>query len=129
MTTAFYAWLYGRFIEIYSNLRRKILHRTNQGSGGSFNNRGNIRAPIQFRRETQPQHLKDDFSWRTDLSIFASIAAVLLDQSNKTNQVFPALKWTVTFCLSSQCLVDQIHIQKPTLLFVTDQIPDHTERT
>ena len=33
------------------------LHRTNQGSnflGGSFSNRDNVRAPIQFRREHQP---------------------------------------------------------------------------
>ena len=52
---------YGRFIEMQSNLRRKKLHRTNQGSnflGGSFSNRDNARAPIQFRRERQPQYLK-----------------------------------------------------------------------
>ena len=33
----------------------------NEGSnflGGSFGNRDNARAPIQFRRERQPQHLK-----------------------------------------------------------------------
>ena len=61
MTTVFHAWAYGRFIEIQNNLRRKKLHRTNQGSnslGGSFSNRDNVRAPIQFRRESQPQHLK-----------------------------------------------------------------------
>ena len=60
-TTVFHAWAYGRFIEIQSNLKRKKLHRTNQGSnflGGSFSNRDNVRAPIQFRRESQPQHLK-----------------------------------------------------------------------
>ena len=32
MTTVFHTWSYGRFIEIQSNLRRKRLHRTNQGS-------------------------------------------------------------------------------------------------
>ena len=26
--------------------------------GGSFSNRDNVRAPNQFRRESQPQHLK-----------------------------------------------------------------------
>ena len=55
--TVFHAWLYGRFIEIRSNIRRKKLHRTNQGSnflGGSFSNRDNIRAPIQFRRNSTP---------------------------------------------------------------------------
>ena len=52
MTTVFHTWPYGRFIEIQSNLRRKKLHRPNQGSnflGGSFSNRDNARAPIQFR--------------------------------------------------------------------------------
>ena len=55
MTTVFHVWPYGRFIEIQSNLRRKKLHRTNQGSnflGGSFSNRDNVRAPIPFRRES-----------------------------------------------------------------------------
>ena len=45
-------------------LSRKKLHRTNQGSnflGGSFSNRDNVRAPIQFRRESQPQHAKRRF--------------------------------------------------------------------
>ena len=58
MTTVFHTWLYGKFMEIENNLRRKKLHRTNQGSnflGGSFSNRDNVRALIQFRRESQPQ--------------------------------------------------------------------------
>ena len=58
MTTVFHGWLYGRLIEIQSNLRRKKLHRTNQGFnflGGSFSSKDNVRAPIQFRRESQPQ--------------------------------------------------------------------------
>ena len=48
MTAEFYAWPYGRFIEIQSNLRRKKLQRPNQGSnflGGSFSNRDNVRPP------------------------------------------------------------------------------------
>ena len=55
------SWPYGRFIEIQINLRRKELHRTNQGSnflGGTFSNGDNVRAPIQFGRESQHQHLK-----------------------------------------------------------------------
>ena len=43
-----------RFIENKSKLRRKKHDRRNQGSnflGGSFSNRGNVRAPIQFRGE------------------------------------------------------------------------------
>ena len=64
MTAVFHTWPYGRLIEIQSNLKRKKLHRTNQGSnflGGSFSNRDNVRPPIQFRRESQPQHLKRCF--------------------------------------------------------------------
>ena len=36
---------------------RKELHRTHQNSNlveGSFSNEGNLRAPIQFGKETQP---------------------------------------------------------------------------
>ena len=83
MATVLHAWRYGRFIEIQNNNRRKKLHRTNQGSyflGGSFSNRDNVRAPIQFRGESQSQHIYS----RTDPSIFTSIAPVLLDLSNKT---------------------------------------------
>ena len=59
MTTVFLVWQNGRFTEIQSNLIRKKLHRTNQGPnflGGGFGNRDNVRAPVQFRRESQPQH-------------------------------------------------------------------------
>ena len=61
MTVVFHEWAYGRFIEIQSNLRRKKLHRMNQGYnflGDSFSNRDNVQALIQFRKEIQPQHLK-----------------------------------------------------------------------
>ena len=61
MTTVLHTQPYCRFIGIQTNLRRKRLHRTNQGSNflkGSFSNRDNARVTIQFRRESQPQHLK-----------------------------------------------------------------------
>ena len=100
MTTVPHTWPCGRFIEIQSNLRRKKLHRTNEGSnflGGSFTNRDNVIATIQFRRKSHhpattqppPSILKEDFSSRTDPSIFSSIAPVFLDQSNETSWVFP----------------------------------------
>ena len=51
-----------------------------------FSNRDNVRAPIQFRREGQSQHLKRfDFSSITDSSIFTSIKPGLLDWSKKTS--------------------------------------------
>ena len=62
--------------------------------GGSFSNRNNVRAPIQFGRESQPQYLKISLYSRKDPTIFTTIASVFLDQSNKTSQVFPALKST-----------------------------------
>ena len=105
MTTVFHAWLYVRFIEIQSNLRRKKLHRKNQSSNflaGSFSNRENLRAPIQFWRESQPQHLKDDFSSRTDPSISTSTPPMLLDWSNETSWVFPTLKSTSCFLPQSK---------------------------
>ena len=64
MTTVFHTLPYARFIEIQSNLMRKKLHRMNQDSyfpGGRFSNRDNVRSPIQFRRESQPQHLEKSF--------------------------------------------------------------------
>ena len=99
MTTAFHEWQYGRFIEIQSKLSRKKLHRTNQGSNfpeGSFGNRDNIRAPIQFRRE-KPSILEDYFSSTIEPSIFTSIVPELLDRSNKTKLVFLSLKSTSHF--------------------------------
>ena len=61
MSRPFYTRLYDTFIKIQSNHRRNKLHRMNQGSnflGGNFSNRDNVRAPIQIRREREPQHLK-----------------------------------------------------------------------
>ena len=59
MTTVFGTWSYGSFIKVKSSLRRKKVHRMNQGSHflkSSFSNRDSVRAPIQFRRERQSQH-------------------------------------------------------------------------
>ena len=66
-----------------------------QGSSflvGSFGNRDNVTALIQFRKRDSPSILKEDFSSRTDPSIFTSIAPELLNRSNGTGSVFPALK-------------------------------------
>ena len=65
VTTVFHVRAYGRFIEIHSNLRRKNIYKTNQGSnflGYSFSNSDNVQALIQFRRETQPRNLRRSFS-------------------------------------------------------------------
>ena len=102
MTTVFHAWLYGRFIGIQSNLRRKSLHRTNQGSnclGGSFCNRDDVRASIQFWTETQPKHLKRWFFLK-DRSIHLHINSTSVIRPVNQNQLkslFPVLKSTSHF--------------------------------
>ena len=57
-TTMFHAWLYSRFIETQSNLRKKKLHRMNQLPWRHLKLRDNIKAIIEFRRQSQTQYLK-----------------------------------------------------------------------
>ena len=52
-----------------------------------------------LEKKVNPSILKDDFSSRTDLSIFTSIAPVLLGRSNETSRVFQVLKSTTYFLL------------------------------
>ena len=90
---------YNLLMEIQSNLRRKKLHRLNYGSnflGGGFSNRENLRAPVQFRRVSQPQHLKRRFFLRIDASIFISYSTSVI-RPVKSSWVFPALKSTSHF--------------------------------
>ena len=54
--------------------------------GSSSSDRDNVQARIQFRRESQPQNLKDDFSSKTVPSIFTSIAPL----QHNVRQVFPS---------------------------------------
>ena len=78
--------------------------------GGSFSNRENVRAQIQFRRRVHPSIAKDDFSSRKDQSIFISIAPMFLDWSTETRLVNHSVA---------------VQIQKPILVVATDQMPDH----
>ena len=55
--------------------------------GGSFSNRDNVRFLIQFEEKVNPSILNDDFSSRTDPSIFTSIQPLLLDQSKSTQNL------------------------------------------
>ena len=89
VTTVLHTRAYGRFIEIQSNLRRNFTER--------------IKAPIfleavlaieiervqesqsNLEEKVNPSILKDDFSSRTDPSIFTSIEPLLLDRSNETS--------------------------------------------
>ena len=90
MTTVFHAWTYGRFIKIQSNLRRKKLHRTNQGSSllrSSFSNRDDVIAPIQFSREIQPQNLNRGFFLKNRPYQFHSSSTSVIIWPFKRNQL------------------------------------------
>ena len=127
MTTVFHAWPYGRFIEIQSNLRRKKLHSTNQGSnflGGSFSNRDSVRAPIQIRRESQPQHLKRCFFLK-NRPIHFHINSTSVFKPVKQNQLsFSSIEINKPLPAPVQCLIGQIQVQRPILVVATDQMPD-----
>ena len=109
-------------------LKLKKLHRTNQDSnflGGSLSNKDNVWAPIQFTRESQPQHLKRWFFLKNrsihlhinSTSVFRLVKRNSLRFSNiKINKLLPA---------PVQCLVGQIQVQKPILVVDTGQMPDH----
>ena len=103
MTRVSQAWPNGRFVDIQSNLRRKKLHRGRQGSnflGGSFSNGDNLRAPIQFRRESQPQHLTRWFFLK-NRPIHFHINGTCVIRPVKQDWVFPALKPTSYFLSQS----------------------------
>ena len=131
MTTVFHAWTYDRFIKIQSNLRKKKLHRTNQGSSllrSSFSNRDDVIASIQSSRESQPNISTEDFSSRTDPTTFTSIAPVLyLTIQKKPVEFFQHWTQQAASCPSPQCLKNQIQVQKSILVAATYQIPDHTQ--
>ena len=80
-----------------------------------------------LEERVNPSFLKDDFSLRTDTSIFTSIEPVLLDQSNETSGIFPALKSTSYYL--PQYLIDQIQVQKPIQVIATDQMQIRIEST
>ena len=63
--------------------------------------------------KVNPGILKDDFSSRTDQSIFTSIQPMQWNQQ-------------VTCYHTPQCPVDQIEVQKPIVVAAKDQMPDHT---
>ena len=82
-----------------------------------------------LEERVNPSFLKDDFSLRTDTSIFTSIEPVLLDQSNETSGIFPALKSTSYYLPQPQYLIDQIQVQKPIQVIATDQMQIRIEST
>ena len=124
----FHARTYDRIIEIQSNLRRKKLHRANQGSnflGRSFSNRYNVRAPSQFKWERQPQHLNRWFSLK-NRPIHFYINSTSVIRPVKWNQLsFPNIEINQPFSApDSNVLKIRFYVKKPILIVATDQMPD-----
>ena len=99
MTTVFHERPYGTFIERKSSLRKKKLHRTNHTT------RIFLKVVLEHqsvqRRKIVPAYYQITFSGKKDPSIFTPIATELLNRSNKTSWVFPALKSTSHILLQS----------------------------
>ena len=75
-----------------------LCNKTNYFLESTFSNRDNVRAPIQFRREIQPKHLKRLLFLKTrPIHFHINITSVIIDWSNKTSWLFPALKSTSHF--------------------------------
>ena len=96
--------IYGRFIEIQSNLRRKLF-------GRSFSNIDNVTVPIQFRRERQPQHFKRWFFLKNRPIHFYIGQTKQVELFHHWNQQAASCS-----SLQGQYLVDQIQVQKPILV-------------
>ena len=78
-----------------------------------------------LEEKVKPSILKDDFSSRAGSSIFTSIAPVLLEQSNETTWVFPAVKSISHFLPQSALSCRPIQVLKLILVVTTDQMADH----
>ena len=88
MKTVFHTWSSARFTDLLSNLRRKNLYRTSQGSnfcGDSFSNRDNARANLE--EKVNRSILKDDFRQeRTHPFLHQQ------NQCNQTGQSFSSIE-------------------------------------
>ena len=110
-----FSWL----IEIKSNFGRKKLGRANQGSnflGSSFTNGNNVRAPVQFRRERQSQHLKRFFFQKNDSAIFPSTSTrIIRPVKRNTALTFFSININKSLTASSNIYGYQAHFPAPAL--------------
>ena len=105
-------------------LKKKLL-RTNQGSyilGGSFSNRDNVRAPIQFRRESQPP---SQFSFKNRPIHFHINRTSVFRLAKRHYLSFSSIEINKSLPVPVQCLVGQIQVHKPILVVARDHMPDH----
>ena len=127
MTTVFYTRLYCRFIEIQSNLRKKKLHRIKVPIFLEAGLTIEIILESQFNLEEKNNAsiLKDDFSSTKDPPIFTSINTSVIRPIKKIQLSFCRNQQAIS-CSSPQYILDQIQVQKPTVVAAIDEMPDHS---
>ena len=79
-----------------------------------------------LEEKASPSILKDDYSSRLDPSIFTSVAPALLDQSNETSWVFPAMNSTSHYLPQSTLSFRSDSSSEAILVVATARVPDHT---
>ena len=80
--TVFHTSMYGRFIEIQSNLSRKnFIERTK----ALISLAAVVAMEIMLKEKLNPSILKYNLSSRTKPSIFRSVTPALLEKSNETS--------------------------------------------
>ena len=115
MTTVFQVRSYGRFVERKSKVRRKKLHRINQGSNfprGSFGSADNVRVSIQFRRRRQSQHLQRQFSIKIRPIYFYINSTTVIRPVSCNKQNFSSIEINLLL-LQIRCLITQSKEQYP----------------
>ena len=141
MTTVFHAWPFMAMVDLQihratsggrnfiKQIKERIeLHRTNQGSNFlrvSFSSGDNVRAPIQFRRESQPQHLKRLFILKKRPVHFHINSTSVFRPVNQNKLSFSSIEINKPLPAPIQCLV--IQVQKTILVVATGQMPDHIQ--
>ena len=85
-----------------------------------------MRASIQFRRESQHQHLKRRFFLK-NRPIHFYINSTSVIRLVKRNQLsFSSNETNKPLLATVQCLMDQIQVRNPILVVAADQMPNHT---
>ena len=84
-----------------------------------LSNRDNVRAPIQFKRESQSQLLKRCFFFKNSPNDYHINSTRVIRPVKRNKLSFSSIEIKNPKAISSpnpQCLVDQIQVQKPILV-------------
>ena len=84
-----------------------------------------LESQFNLEEKNNASILKDDFSSTKDPPIFTSINTSVIRPIKKIQLSFCRNQQAIS-CSSPQYMLDQIQVQKPTLVVAIDQMPDHT---